>query len=96
MNAATLIIFVLFIGAMYFLLIRPQRKRQKEHEEMLESLAVGDDVVTIGGMHGRVQTLTDNFIDLEVTDDLILRFQRQAVAQKVTPGGEEDTQAGGS
>jgi preprotein translocase subunit YajC len=84
----TLIIFALFIGLLYFLLIRPQQKRQKEHQQMLDSLHRGEEVVTIGGLHGRVDALADDHVDLEVTDDLILRFQRQAIARKVTPEGE--------
>lgn len=85
----TLIIFALFIGVMWLLLIRPQRKKQKEHTEMLENLSRGDDVITIGGMHGRVDAITEKFIDLEVTDDLILRFQRQAISQKVDHAAEQ-------
>jgi preprotein translocase subunit YajC len=90
----TLIIFALFIGVMWLLLIRPQRQKQKKHSEMLEDLARGDDVITIGGMHGRVDTIAENYIDLEVTDDLILRFQRQAIAQKVDH--TEQAEAAGS
>ncbi len=85
----TLIIFALFIGVMWLLLIRPQRKKQKEHAEMLENLARGDDVITIGGMHGRVDAITEKFVDLEVTDDLILRFQRQAISQRVDHSAEQ-------
>ncbi|MGH3441469.1 MAG: preprotein translocase subunit YajC [Nitriliruptorales bacterium] len=80
---ASILIFVLFIAVMYLLLIRPQQKRQKDHRQMLESLRVGDDVVTIGGMHGRVDTLTDSYVDLEVTEDIVLRFQRSSIAKNV-------------
>lgn len=85
----TLIIFALFIGVMWLLLIRPQRKKQKEHAEMLESLTRGDDVITIGGMHGRVDAITEKFVDLEVTDDLILRFQPQAISERVDHSAEQ-------
>lgn len=88
MDPGSLIIFVLFIGVMYFLLIRPQQKRQKQHKAMLQELTRGDDVVTIGGMHGRVAAITDEFVDLDVFDEVTLRFQRQAIARKVTPGAE--------
>lgn len=88
MDVGSLLIFVLFIGVMYFLLIRPQQKRQKQHRSMLEELARGDDVITIGGMHGRVAAITDEYIDLDVTDEVTLRFQRQAIAKKVTYGAE--------
>lgn len=89
MDVGSLLIFVLFIGVMYFLLIRPQQKRQKQHRAMLEELNRGDDVVTIGGMHGRVAAITDEYVDLDVFDDVTLRFQRQAIARKVTPGGDD-------
>lgn len=85
----TFVIFAIFIAVMYFLLIRPQRKRQKEHEELVESLATGDDVITIGGIHGRVFALTEEFVDLEVTDDLVLRVQRSAIARSVSEEAEQ-------
>lgn len=75
---------ILFIGVLYLLLIRPQQKRTKEHRNLVKGLKVGDDVVTIGGMHGRVADLTEETMDLEVTDDIVLRFQRSSLA-KVVP-----------
>lgn len=90
MDVGSLVIFAVFIGLMYFLLIRPQRKRQKEQEELLESLTRGDDVVTIGGLHGRIHALTGESVDLEVTDDIVLRFQRESIARKVTYGDDQD------
>ncbi|MDQ4130917.1 MAG: preprotein translocase subunit YajC [Actinomycetota bacterium] len=85
MDASGLVIFALFIALMYFMLIRPQQKRQKEVRQMLASLTRGDDVITIGGLHGRVHALADEYVDLEVTDDLVLRFQRSAIAKRVVP-----------
>lgn len=90
-SAGSLIIFALFIGVMYLLLIRPQQKRQKEHRELLASLHKGDDVITIGGMHGRIHAISDDYLDLEVTDDVVLRFQRQSIARKVTYGEPQET-----
>jgi preprotein translocase subunit YajC len=84
-----LLIFVIFIAVMWFLMIRPQQKRQREHKQMIESLARGDDVITIGGMHGRVDGIAEGYVDLEVTDDLILRFQKEAIARKVVAGDPE-------
>ncbi len=81
---------ILFIGVLYLLLIRPQQKRTKEHKNLVQSLSVGDDVVTIGGMHGRVADLTDETMDLEVTDDIILRFQRTSLARVVRDDVIED------
>ena len=74
-----LLIPLLFLVVLWFLLIRPQQKRQKEHQQLVRSLQVGDDVVTISGLHGHVVALTDETVDLEVTDDIVLRFQRSSV-----------------
>lgn len=65
-------LFVLF----YFIAIRPQRKRQKEHAEMVGSLSKGDEVVTSSGILGRVKTLDDNYMVLTVSDNVDLKFQR--------------------
>lgn len=86
----TLIIFALFIGVMWLLLIRPQQKRQKQHREMIESLSVGDDVVTVGGMHGRIDAVGEGHVDLEVTDEIVLRFQKQSIARNLSTGQEGD------
>lgn len=84
-GVGSLLIMVLFIGALYLLLIRPQQKRRKEQQQMVSSLEVGDDIVTIGGLHGRVAALTDTAMDLEVTadSDIILRYERSALGRVV-------------
>lgn len=74
---------LLILVVFWLILIRPQRQRQKKHQEMVTNLAVGDDVVTVGGLHGTVVALTDDTMDLEVTDDVVLRFQRQSLARVV-------------
>lgn len=79
-----------FLAIMYFVMIRPQQKRQKQHNEMLSNLQPGDDVITIGGMHGRVDHVADDHIDLEVTDDIVLRYQKNAIAKVVTPPGADE------
>jgi preprotein translocase subunit YajC len=84
---------VLFGAIMYFLIIRPQRKRQREQQDLQEALAVGADVVTIGGIHGTIEELGDDWADLVVdADGTVLRFQRQAIARTVSadvPAGAE-------
>lgn len=77
-----IIIFVLF----YFLLIRPQQKRAKEHRKMVADLAKGDEVVTNGGLVGRITDLDDNFVTLEVAKGVAVRIQRHAV-QALLPKG---------
>ena len=75
-------IFVVF----YFLLIRPQSKKAKEHKLMVEALAKGDEVVTNGGMLGRITKVGDNFVELEVADQVSVKVQRQAVANVMPKG----------
>lgn len=73
---------LLLIGAfVYFAMIRPQRKRQQAVQSMQKDLSAGDDVVTIGGLHGRVDAIGETTVDLEVTEDVILRFKRSAIAE---------------
>ena len=76
-------LFVLF----YFIAIRPQRKRQKEHAAMIAALNKGDEVVTSSGILGRITSLDDNYVVLNVADKVDLKFQRihiHAVLPKVT------------
>jgi len=71
-----ILIFVVF----YFLLIRPQQKRAKEHKAMVSTLKKGDWVVTNGGLLGRVADLGENFVKLEISDGVEIKVQRPAVA----------------
>jgi preprotein translocase subunit YajC len=75
-------IFVVF----YFLLIRPQSKKAKEHKKMVSALAKGDEVVTNGGLLGKVTKVGDNFIGLELVDGLTVKLQRNAVANVMPKG----------
>lgn len=77
-----IIIFVIF----YFLLIRPQSKRAKEHKNMVASLGKGDEVVTNGGLLGKIVELDDNFISIEVADGVQVRVQRQSVSSLMPKG----------
>jgi preprotein translocase subunit YajC len=70
---------VLMFVVLYFLLIRPQQKRQKTRNQMLASLKKGDKVVTIGGLHGTIQELTDDTVVLRVNDVTRLTFERSAI-----------------
>ncbi|MDE2234583.1 MAG: preprotein translocase subunit YajC [Gammaproteobacteria bacterium] len=80
------IMIVAFIGIFYFLLIRPQQKRQKEHQKMLAAIGKGDEVVTSGGVLGRVKDLDDQFITLEVAPGVDHKVQRQAVSAVLPKG----------
>ena len=76
------LIFVVF----YFLLIRPQTKRAKEHREMVAKLAAGDEVVTTGGILGRISEADDNFVTLEVARNVAIRVQKFQIAQLMPKG----------
>jgi len=80
-----IIYFAVIIGAMYFILIRPQRKKQKEEKKMRENLQVGDEIVTIGGIHGRIVSLKeDTFVIESKSDHSKLTFSRWALQQNLT------------
>jgi len=70
----------------YFLFIRPQAKRNKEQKQMLAALTKGSEVVTTGGILGRVAELDDNFVKLEVSDNLFIQVQRHAIANMMPKG----------
>jgi preprotein translocase subunit YajC len=76
----------LFVVVFYFLLIRPQQKKQKEHQAMLQKLAAGDEVVTAGGIVGRIHEISDNFITLEIADNVRIKVQRFQVTTLVPKG----------
>ena len=79
----TIIIFlVLIFGVMYFLMIRPQRKRQKEHEQLVEELRKGDHVVTAGGIHGVVESLSEDSVVLKIESGATMRVSRSSVVSK--------------
>lgn len=83
--ATLLMLGVLFV-AFYFLLIRPQAKRAKEHRAMVAALGKGDEVVTAGGTLGRITQVSDNFVTLEIADGVEVKVQRHMV-QTVMPKG---------
>ena len=71
-----ILIFLVF----YFLLIRPQQKKQKEHRQMIDALAVGTEVVTGGGVLGKVTDLGDQFVTVEIADGVKVKIQRHSIA----------------
>jgi preprotein translocase subunit YajC len=77
---------VLMFVVLYFIMIRPQMKRQKEHKAMIEALAKGDEVVTSGGVLGKVSKMGDTFVGLEVADGVEIQIQRSAVVQVMPKG----------
>lgn len=82
----TLLPLLLMFAVLYFIMIRPQMKRQKEHKAMIEALAKGDEIVTAGGLLGRVAKLGETYVDVEVAKGVELQVQRSAVVQVLPKG----------
>ena len=76
----------LFFGIMYFMIIRPQSKKAKEHATMLNALSKGDEVVTSGGILGKVVKMGDNFIELKISESATVKVQRHAVTSVMPKG----------
>ncbi|WP_366515621.1 preprotein translocase subunit YajC [Solimonas marina] len=77
---------LVMIPLFYFLLIRPQSKRNREHREMLAKIAKGDEVVTTGGMAGKVVGLGENYMTIEIADNVQVKVQRSAVTGVLPKG----------
>jgi len=86
MGLTTLLFPIILIAIMYFLMIRPQMKRQKEHKAMLEKIKRGDEVLTNGGIAGVVTDIGDNFITIEVAENVRIRVQKGAVGNVLPTG----------
>lgn len=81
-----MIMIAIFFALMYFMIIRPQSKRAKEHRKLLESLSKGDEVVTTGGMVGKVSAVGENFLEVEVSEGTVVKVQKQAVSAVLPKG----------
>jgi len=86
----TFLPFIAIIAIFYFLIIRPQSKKQKETQKMLSALKKGDKIVTVGGIHGTIQTVDEHSIILKVDDNTKIKFSRSAVSSIVSPGKEKE------
>jgi len=76
----------LFVVIFYFLLIRPQQKKQKEHQAMLKQLSAGDEVVLAGGILGRIVELGDQYLTIEIAENVRIKVQRFQVTSLVPKG----------
>lgn len=76
---STMIMFGSIILIFYFMIYRPQRKRQKERESLVQSMAKGDKVIMSGGMHGKISAIEDTYILVEVSESTKIRFEKSAV-----------------
>ena len=85
-GTTSLIMMAVFVVIFYFLLIRPQQKKQKEHQAMLSKITAGDEVVTAGGILGKVVEVGDNFLTLEIAENVRIKVQRFQVTSLVPKG----------
>jgi preprotein translocase subunit YajC len=86
---STLIMFVVIIGIFYFLIIRPQQKRAKERQKLLDSVQKGDKVITVGGVHGVVEGVEDKTLLVKIADNVKVKFERSSVSTVVGKGETE-------
>lgn len=87
---STIIMFALIIAIFYFLIIRPQQKRQKGRQKLLDSVQKGDKVVTIGGVHGVVEGVEDKTLLLKIADNVKVKVERTAIS---SIGGKGEAEA---
>ncbi len=81
-----LVMMLIFVAVFFFLVIRPQMKRAKEHRTMVAAIAKGDEVVTNGGMLGRVDEVGETFLGIEIADKVVIRVQKNAIAAVLPKG----------
>jgi preprotein translocase subunit YajC len=85
-SLGTMLPLVLMFVVLYFVMIRPQMKRQKEHKALIDALAKGDEVVTAGGMLGKVAKLGESYLHVEVAGGVEVQVQRSAIVQVLPKG----------
>ena len=91
MEGASSLIFLVLMGAVfYFMLVRPQRRKVQQHRALVDSLSLGDEVVTIGGLFGTISRLNEHDVELRVDDSTTLRFLKTAIARVVVVDEDED------
>ncbi|NVK21349.1 MAG: preprotein translocase subunit YajC [Kangiellaceae bacterium] len=81
-----LIMFVPLILIMYFMMIRPQQKKMKQHKEMMNALEKGDEVMTTGGIIGKVAKIKDDFVVVAINEGMEIKFQKASIAQTLPKG----------
>lgn len=89
MSGAGFLLIVVAFGFLYFVLIRPQKKRQLQSRQMLESAAVGSEIVTAGGIYGRITAVQDDDVMVEIAPNLQVRIARRAIGAVIPPAEPE-------
>ena len=90
-HLAPMVPIVLMFAIFYFLLLRPQQQKQKEHEQRVKTLAKNDEVITSGGLHGTVVGLKESSILLRIAEDVKVEVERSAISQVVKSRSEESS-----
>lgn len=85
-NLSFIVMIVVFIGFMYFAMWRPQSKRAKEHRNLINALTKGDEVLTTGGILGRISKLVDTYVVLSIADNTEIVIQKSAIANALPKG----------
>ena len=81
-----LVMIGIFFLIMYFMIIRPQQKRQKEHKSLMDSLTKGDEVVTNGGMMGKIKGVGEDYVRIELAENVVIKVQKLAI-NNILPKG---------
>jgi preprotein translocase subunit YajC len=82
----TLFLLFGFMILIYFLMIRPENKRRKTHQEMLASIELGEEIVTAGGILGKVSKITDQYLELSISDNTIIKVQKTSISAVLPKG----------
>ena len=90
-GAASLLIFIPLILVFYFFMIRPQRNRMRQHQQLMGALEIGDEVETVGGIYGTIRGISDDEFQLEVSPGTTVRLSRGAVRRKVYQEEEQES-----
>lgn len=96
MNGGFLILIMIAFLFFWLLVIRPQRRRQGEQVTMQETLGIGDEIVTAGGMYGTVAAVDEDEVGVEIADGVVVRVARRAVAGVIPPADEETGEEAGA
>lgn len=82
----SLVFMVVIFAVFYFMLIRPQSKRAKEHKKMVADLSKGDEVITSGGVYGKLSKIADDHVEIDIADNTTVKLQRQAISTVLPKG----------
>lgn len=82
----SLIFMIVIFAVFYFLLIRPQAKRAKEHKQLVAALNKGDEIITSGGIYGKLSNVSEDFVEVDIAEGMTVKMQRQAIASVLPKG----------